>query len=140
MILTQNKDNQITLLKDIIMRAAAKLVLMLIAINPFLYANPDKLHGKWNIESVIRDGKVETLLPEDPAYMEFSKDTMTYTMGRQGKIATSGSWRIEGDKVILIEEYSTKENIVIIKFHGDKCTMSTPDGKIVVNLKQIKSE
>ena len=40
----------------------------------------------------------------------------------------------DGDKVILIEENSAKENVVIIKFDGDKCTMSTLDGRMVINL------
>ena len=140
MIFSHNKDHLLTPHREGLMRAVPKLVLMLIAFNVLLYANPDKLNGKWNIESSVRDGEVEKLSPEIHAFMEFNKDTMTYTMGRQGKIETRGTWKMEADQLILIEENSPVENIVIIKFDGDKCTLSTLDGKMVVNLRRLKPE
>jgi hypothetical protein len=124
------------------MKVVPKLLVVFVIVNfiVLLYANPDKLHGKWIIESVVNEGNVEKLPSSIAACMEFDKNKMTYTMGRQGDIETSGTWRMEDNKVTMIEDGSTKKNIVIIKFDGDKCTMTTIDSKMVINLKRIKTE
>jgi len=120
------------------------MVFLVLVVSPaLLEANPDKLHGKWEVESTILHGKKQ--LPENDAtiIMEFDKEKMTHTMTviTQDKIETSEyTWKIEGNKISLISAKSRSKNTMIIKLEGDECTMSSPDGVMVLNLKRIKSE
>ena len=99
------------------------LVMMTFAVFAFTACdsvNSDKLIGKWSLQNIdvieVYDGETETSqIEEQGLYIEFKSDGTYVENEVGGPTESTGKWKLDGGKVVILDQGTEDERSFIIK-------------------------